>query len=205
MASSMHNTRLLRFLIVLTIVVLTIFIYTSYSSTQTLAPPPMRSSSLLAYPQLSNRNATNELNSSAANNDNNINKLPSNANTIDADHKSFIYHGNLPHSYLGDSHGKQMVFIKKLIHHREPTIDVNAVNDDSGGPTALEAGLENLASDGRPLNNPIGDEINTDDIALERFSNNNNDLMQEEQYVQALDNSLGEYKLSYLHAVIHNS
>ena len=198
MASSMHNTRLLRFLIVLTIVVLTIFIYTSYSSTQTLAPPPMRSASLLAYPQLSNRSATNELNSSAANNDN-INKISSNANTIDAEHKSFIYHANLPHSYLGGSHGNQMVFIKKLVHHREPTIDVNAVNDDSGGPTGLEAGIENLGSDGRSLNNAIGDEVNTDDIALERFNNNNNDLMQEEQYVQALDNSLGKYKLSYLH------
>ncbi|TMW45554.1 hypothetical protein DOY81_009368 [Sarcophaga bullata] len=149
MASSMHNTRLLRFLIVLTIVVLTIFIYTSYSSTQTLAPPPMRSASLVAYSQISNRSASNELNSSAANNDN-VNKVPLNANTIDAAHKSFKYHGNLPHSYLGGSHGNEMIFIKKLIHHREPTIDVNAVNDDGdgGGPTALEVYRESMVQDG---------------------------------------------------------
>ncbi|XP_065356532.1 uncharacterized protein LOC135950931 [Calliphora vicina] len=193
MASNMHNTRLLRFLIVLTIVVLTIFIYTSYSSTQTLAPPPMRSASLVSYPLLNNNNnrsTTNELDSSAANYD--ANRV-SNGNSIEGAHKSFIYHANLPHPSLGGSHGNEMVFIKKLIHHREPTIDVNAIDDDGGGGGGVvnEAGLEGQGSEGRPLANAGGgDENAVDEMALERF-NNNNDLMQEEQYVQAVDNTLG--------------
>ncbi|XP_037809889.1 uncharacterized protein LOC119602439 [Lucilia sericata] len=189
MASNMHNTRLLRFLIVLTIVVLTIFIYTSYSSTQTLTPPPMRSAASLValYPSQINRSSnTNELDSSAANNYDSNSKVP-NANTIDAAHKSFIYHANLPHPSLGGSHGNEMVFIKKLIHHREPTIDINAIDDGGGGN---EAGLDGQGSEGRALANAGVDENAADELALERF-NNNNDLLQEEQYVQAVDNTLG--------------
>lgn len=189
MASNMHNTRLLRFLIVLTIVVLTIFIYASYSSTQTLAPPPMRSAFLVSYSSINNRSAANELDASAANYDGN--RVPSSGNAIDSAHKSFIYHANLPHPSLGGSHGNEMVFIKKLIHHREPTIDVNAIESDDGGGggvNAIDTGLE--GGDGRL---PAGGEENAiDEMALERFNNNNNDLMQEEQYVQSVDNTLGE-------------
>ncbi|KNC33460.1 hypothetical protein FF38_00387, partial [Lucilia cuprina] len=191
MASSMHNTRLLRFLIVLTIVVLTIFIYTSYSSTQTLTPPPMRSAASLValYSTQTNHSSnTNELDSSAANSYDSNNKVP-NANTIDAAHKSFIYHANLPHPSLGGSHGNEMVFIKKLIHHREPTIDVNAI-DDGGGGGGIEGGVDGQGSEGRSLVNAAVDENAADELALERF-NNNNDLLQEEQYVQAVDNTLG--------------
>ncbi|XP_023295865.2 uncharacterized protein LOC111678682 [Lucilia cuprina] len=191
MASSMHNTRLLRFLIVLTIVVLTIFIYTSYSSTQTLTPPPMRSAASLValYSTQTNRSSnTNELDSSAANSYDSNSKVP-NVNTIDAAHKSFIYHANLPHPSLGGSHGNEMVFIKKLIHHREPTIDVNAI-DDGGGGGGIEGGVDGQGSEGRSLVNAAVDENAADELALERF-NNNNDLLQEEQYVQAVDNTLG--------------
>lgn len=190
MASNMHNTRLLRFLIVLTIVVLTIFIYTSYSSTQTLQPPPMRSAALVAYQtQTTNRSTTNDLDSSAANNydanNNNNNKVP-----LDAAHKSFIYHANLPHPSLGGQHGNEMVFIKKLVHHREPTIDINAVDDGGGGAGTGNGVLE--SQDTKIFGNAVDENV-IDELALERF-NNNNDLMQEEQYVQAVDNTLGELK-----------
>ncbi|XP_075152150.1 uncharacterized protein LOC142226142 [Haematobia irritans] len=186
MASSMHNTRLLRFLIVVTIVVLTIFIYASYSSTQTLSPPPMRNpavASLVAFSMTNNRSGNSNIEgamepsalNSLSSSDVLHNKASSNVKNSRA--VMLTHYSNLPPGGGGGiSHGSDAILIKKLSHHREPTIDENAI-DGGGDETAVGGGA-------------MTDDLVGDDTALEHFNNNNNDLLQEEQYVQSVDNNL---------------
>ncbi|XP_059220485.1 UDP-GlcNAc:betaGal beta-1,3-N-acetylglucosaminyltransferase 9 [Stomoxys calcitrans] len=185
MASNMHNTRLLRFLIVVTIVVLTIFIYASYSSTQTLSPPPMRNSaaaSLMAFSMTTNNRSNNNEGSLEAGV---LNSLPYDGHNKATNVKNsravgLTHYSNLPPGG-GGSHGGEVVLIKKLSHHREPTIDENAI--DGGGEVG---GVGVVGASGA-----MADDVVADDTALEHFNNNNNDLLQEEQYVQSVDNNLG--------------
>lgn len=89
----------------------------------------------------------------------------------------------------GGSHGNELVVIKKLIHHRVPTIDVNAIDDGAD----QVGGAGNGGNTGAGTSGGIGEDIVGDDTALDHFNNNNNDLLQEDQYVQSVDNTLGEY------------
>uniref|UniRef100_A0A1I8NRB9 Hexosyltransferase n=1 Tax=Stomoxys calcitrans TaxID=35570 RepID=A0A1I8NRB9_STOCA len=188
MASNMHNTRLLRFLIVVTIVVLTIFIYASYSSTQTLSPPPMRNSaaaSLMAFSMTTNNRSNNNEGSLEAGV---LNSLPYDGHNKATNVKNsravgLTHYSNLPPGG-GGSHGGEVVLIKKLSHHREPTIDENAI--DGGGEVG---GVGVVGASGA-----MADDVVADDTALEHFNNNNNDLLQEEQYVQSVDNNLAPEK-----------
>lgn len=167
-----------------TIVVLTIFIYASYSSTQTLAPPPMRNSalsaSLVAFSMANNRSnsvSNSEAETAAAANVKNSRAI-------------LTHYDNLPPAG-GGSHGNEMIFVKKLTHHREPTIDENAI-DGGGEAGAAAAGAGGGGGTGAGSGG-MGDDLVGDDTALEHFNNNNNDLLQEEQYVQSVDNNLGKF------------
>lgn len=167
-----------------TIVVLTIFIYASYSSTQTLAPPPMRNSalsaSLVAFSMANNR--SNSVSNSEAETAAAASANVKNSRAI------LTHYDNLPPAG-GGSHGNEMVFVKKLTHHREPTIDENAIDGggEAGAAAAGAGGGTGAGSGG------MGDDLVGDDTALEHFNNNNNDLLQEEQYVQSVDNNLGKF------------
>ncbi|XP_061394808.1 uncharacterized protein LOC133330369 [Musca vetustissima] len=203
MASNMHNTRLLRFLLVVSIVVLTIFIYASYSSTQTLAPPPMRNSaamasSLMAFSMANKSNSISSIASGGGDSgiSNNIVDVlePASANVKNnRAAPSFIRYENLPSA----SHGNDQIVIKKLPHHRVPTIDENAIDGDgnpgagtdgAGTASGGDAGGAGAGVDDLTLG--VGGGIGGDDTALDHFNNQNNDLLQEEQYVQAVDNNL---------------
>ncbi|XP_073825301.1 uncharacterized protein [Musca autumnalis] len=197
MASNMHNTRLLRFLIVVSIVVLTIFIYASYSSTQTLAPPPMRNTAMASMMAYSMANKSSISNASGGGTGSNSDLLePASANVKNnRAAPPFIRYENLPVSGgggSGSSHGNEMLAIKKLPHHREPTIDENAIDGggigpgtDGGGTLGAGGGVDTAAGGG---NTGGGEDMALDDTA---FNNQNNDLLQEEQYVQSVDNNLG--------------
>lgn len=166
-----------------TIVVLTIFIYASYSSTQTLAPPPMRNSalsaSLVAFSMANNR--SNSVSNSEA-------ETAAASANVKNSRAILTHYDNLPPAG-GGSHGNEMIFVKKLTHHREPTIDENAIDGggEAGAAAAGTGGGTGAGSGG------MGDDLVGDDTALEHFNNNNNDLLQEEQYVQSVDNNLGKF------------
>ncbi|XP_058987360.1 uncharacterized protein LOC101894606 [Musca domestica] len=189
MASNMHNTRLLRFLIVVSIVVLTIFIYASYSSTQTLAPPPMRNTAMASLMAFSMANKS----SSGAGSNADVFEPVASANVKNnRAAPPYIRYENLPSAGGGGgSHGNDVVVIKKLTHHREPTIDENAIDGGgSDGPgTDVGAAGETGTGGAEDLTLGVGGGVG-DDTALDHFNNQNNDLMQEEQYVQAVENNL---------------
>uniref|UniRef100_A0A1I8MPA0 Galactosyltransferase n=1 Tax=Musca domestica TaxID=7370 RepID=A0A1I8MPA0_MUSDO len=189
MASNMHNTRLLRFLIVVSIVVLTIFIYASYSSTQTLAPPPMRNTAMASLMAFSMANKSSSGAGSIAD------ALEPVASANVKNNRAappYIRYENLPSAGGGGgSHGNDVVVIKKLTHHREPTIDENAIDGGgSDGPdTDVGAAGETGTGGAEDLALGVGGGVG-DDTALDHFNNQNNDLMQEEQYVQVVENNL---------------
>lgn len=192
MASNMHNTRLLRFLIVVSIVVLTIFIYASYSSTQTLAPPPMRNTAMASLMAFSMANKSSSGAGSIAD------ALEPVASANVKNNRAappYIRYENLPSAAGGGgSHGNDVVVIKKLTHHREPTIDENAIDGGGSDGPGTDVGAAGEAGTGgaEDLTLGVGGGVG-DDTALDHFNNQNNDLMQEEQYVQAVENNLGKF------------
>uniref|UniRef100_T1PD96 Galactosyltransferase n=1 Tax=Musca domestica TaxID=7370 RepID=T1PD96_MUSDO len=192
MASNMHNTRLLRFLIVVSIVVLTIFIYASYSSTQTLAPPPMRNTAMASLMAFS---MANKSSSGAGSNADVLEPVASANVKNNRAAPPYIRYENLPSAGGGGgSHGNDVVVIKKLTHHREPTIDENAIDGGGSDGPGTDVGAAGEAGTGGAEDLPLGGGgVGAgvgDDTALDHFNNQNNDLMQEEQYVQAVENNL---------------
>ncbi|KAL9928932.1 uncharacterized protein ACN427_008593 isoform 2-T3 [Glossina fuscipes fuscipes] len=173
---NLRNIKILRFLIVLTAVIFIIFIYASYSTNQTLLPPPMRSASLISYPPISSfNNKSSDYDAavppSAVSHKNN-NSVSSEQHTADKSSLNRTYNSsdNLKDSVKSHS-GSDLIFIKKIVHHREPTIDENA-NDN--GPD----------SDDVPDDSTFGN------------NNNNNDAQQFEEYLQTIGNNLGNINQS---------
>lgn len=104
-------------------------------------------------------------------------------------HNALHYSPHLPQDAKANHRsagGNEMIFIKKLIHHREPTIDENAVD---GGGSEGDAVLEGKALD----IGGIGGGGNVDVADDAAADNNNNEGQQDELYVQSADNTLGKF------------
>lgn len=131
----------------------------------------MRSSSLISYPPISSFNNKSSdydaaVPASALSHKNN-NSVSSEQHTADRSSLNRTYNSsdNLKDSVKSHT-GSDLIFIKKPVHHREPTIDENA-NDN--GPD----------SDDVPDDSTFGN------------NNNNNDGQQFEEYLQTIGNNLG--------------
>ncbi|XP_037958044.1 myb-like protein P [Teleopsis dalmanni] len=235
---SIHNTRILRFLLVLCAVVLTIFIYASYSSNTSLSPAHMRvagsPSAMSASAALSssvgnieqtntnsninqqqqqqqqqqsyvaalikNYNKSNEANFYAENKSPNKYKLNGSNGSNGYSHNSIQTNGNDKHYKKDNQISAAAVaaaagaspYIFKKQHYREPTIDEDAGGGGGGGGSASAA-----AADGSGIERSVDvkaamnslDAAVPDETALERFANN--ELLDEQQYGQNIDNTLG--------------
>uniref|UniRef100_A0A1A9W437 Galectin domain-containing protein n=1 Tax=Glossina brevipalpis TaxID=37001 RepID=A0A1A9W437_9MUSC len=172
---NLRNIKILRFLIVLTAVIFIIFIYASYSTNQTLLPPPMRTLGLISYPPI------NTLNNKSSDYDTAMSASVvshKNNHSVNSEHRGDRSSHNHTHNYsdnlkdgIKSRSGSDLIFVKKAVLHREPTIDENA--NDNG-----------LFSDDVP-----------DDSTFAN-NNNNNDAQQFEEYLQTIANSLGNVNQS---------
>ncbi|XP_011183549.1 uncharacterized protein LOC105212899 [Zeugodacus cucurbitae] len=180
---SIHNIRFVRFLLVVSIVILTIFIYATYSSNATLTPAhshTMRASSATdaagafapQYQQLIGANKSKFINDAADSGFEISNRLDAHRSEGDVallklNKKAAVLTGSSTGSGAGVGKSPLTSVVKKQHQHREPTIDVDAVNDDA----------------------PEDDE-------MERFGNELLDDME----VQNIDNALVVGSISYPNA-----
>lgn len=170
---NLHNTRILRFLLVLIVVILTIFIYASYSTTATLtpthihvaAPPPPTPQQLTAAAaagqQLKQQRAEQLPAMVVLNNTGEFGLAPAAAEA------------ELPAGSSNKVRSQDQLQHKKAAQqqqqqHRLPTIDEDALLDGgAAGASPSQAGSEQVPN--------FGDE-----------------LLEEQQYVQNIDTITGE-------------
>ncbi|XP_018796517.1 PREDICTED: uncharacterized protein LOC108973602 [Bactrocera latifrons] len=143
---SIHNIRFVRFLLVVSIVILTIFIYATYSSNATLTPPhshSMRASSVTdvagaiaqQYQPLIAANKSKFSNDAADGGFEKSNRLDAPRNEGDIsllklNKKAAVMSGASTGSGAGVGKVPLASAAKKQHQHREPTIDVDAPNDE---------------------------------------------------------------------------
>lgn len=172
---NLHNTRILRFLLVLIVVILTIFIYASYSTTATLtpthihvaAPPPPTPQQLTAAAaaaaghQLKQQRAEQLPAMVVLNNTGEFGLAPAaaEAELPAGSSNKFRSQDQLQHKKAAQQQQQQ---------HRLPTIDEDALLDGgAAGASPSQAGSEQVPN--------FGDE-----------------LLEEQQYVQNIDTITGE-------------
>ncbi|XP_036345215.1 uncharacterized protein LOC118754446 [Rhagoletis pomonella] len=195
---SVHNIRIIRFLLVVSIVVLTIFIYASYSSNATLTPaPPLAiraatvSDSAGVSAQLQQLTGANQsrfrsdpavsfggrIDNNAFEGSNHLDASSQGSSTLlKLNKKAAVLPGTGTGIGAGAGAGAGKALststVKKQHQHREPTIDVDAVNDDT-----------------------------PDDDEMERFGNE----LLEDAEVQNIDNTLVVGSISYPNASSANN
>ncbi|CAD6999156.1 uncharacterized protein LOC101462293 [Ceratitis capitata] len=147
---SIHNVRFVRFLVVVSLVILSIFIYATYSSNATLTPSP--SHSMRAGSDVDGANALqlivdnksrfssdsvaafaygNGIDNSAIDGSNRLDALQSGDSTLlKLNKKAAATSGASTGAGTGTGKAAQSsTAVKKQHQHREPTIDVDVVND----------------------------------------------------------------------------
>ncbi|XP_014091668.2 uncharacterized protein [Bactrocera oleae] len=151
---SIHNIRFVRFLLVVSIVILTIFIYATYSSNATLTPPhshSMRASSVTdaagaiaqQYQPLIATNKSKPSNDAADSGFEISNRLDAPRSEGDLallklNKKAAVLSGASTGSGAGVGKAPLANAAKKQHQHREPTIDVDAVNDEAPEDDEME-------------------------------------------------------------------
>nr|XP_014091668.1 uncharacterized protein LOC106618439 [Bactrocera oleae]XP_036229500.1 uncharacterized protein LOC106618439 [Bactrocera oleae] len=151
---SIHNIRFVRFLLVVSIVILTIFIYATYSSNATLTPPhshSMRASSVTdaagaiaqQYQPLIATNKSKPSNDAADSGFEISNRLDAprsegDLSLLKLNKKAAVLSGASTGSGAGVGKAPLANAAKKQHQHREPTIDVDAVNDEAPEDDEME-------------------------------------------------------------------
>ncbi|XP_039952071.1 uncharacterized protein LOC126752787 [Bactrocera neohumeralis] len=151
---SIHNIRFVRFLLVVSIVILTIFIYATYSSNATLTPPhshSMRASSVTdvagaiaqQYQPLIAANKSKFSNDAADSGFEVSNRLDAprsegDISLLKLNKKAAVMAGASTGSGAGVVKVPLASAAKKQHQHREPTIDVDAPNDEAPEDDEME-------------------------------------------------------------------